>query len=168
MQSEANPIKQGQSAYKNAAMKAPTPTTDPATARMVAAAPVDAAPVAVPVAVVISFPSVPVAVGVTTPSVPVMPAPWLEGVGVATGANEVLPLAFWEKTIKVVELVPVPACQVWRPGPRSGIVAATPTDVAASGWVRACEGCVGCEVTTAGMPVTTPRELVWVRKVVWG
>jgi hypothetical protein len=98
-------------AYKNAAMKAPTPTTDPATARMVAAAPVDAPVAPVPVAVVISFPSVPVAVGVTTPSVPVIPAP-PEGVGVAIGANEVLPLTFWEKTMRVVELVPVPACQV--------------------------------------------------------
>jgi len=155
------------SAYKNAAMKAPTPTTDPATARIVAAAPVDAAPVAVPVAVVISFPSVPVAVGVTTPSLPVIPATPL-GVGVATGANEVLPLTFWEKTIRVVELVPVPANQVWRPGPRSGIVAATPTEVAASGWVSAWEGCEGWDVATAGMPVTTPRELVWVRKVVCG
>ena len=92
-------------------MKAPTPTTDPATARIVAAAPVDAAPVAVPVAVVISLPSESVAVGVTTPSVPVIPASPL-GVGVGIGANEVLPLTFWEKTIRVVELVPVPACQV--------------------------------------------------------
>lgn len=153
-------------AYKNAAMKAPTPTTDPATARMVAAAPVDA--VLAPVAVVISFPLASVAVGVTTPSEPVIPAAPELGVGVATGANEVLPLTFWEKTMRVVELVPVPACQVWRPGPRSGMVAAIPTEVALSGWVSAWEGCEGMEVATAGMPVTTPRELVWVRKVVCG
>ena len=49
--------------------------------------------------------------------------------------------------------------------------AGMPTSVSAAGWVGITEsaaGWVGMEVAAAGWPVTTPRELVCWRKVVWG
>jgi hypothetical protein len=49
--------------------------------------------------------------------------------------------------------------------------AGMPTLVSAAGWVGMTEsaaGWVGMEVAAAGWPVTTPRELVCWRKVVWG
>ena len=46
-----------------------------------------------------------------------------------------------------------------------GIEEAPAGDVATAGSLVMTEG---CEVITEGMPVTTPRELVWVKKVVKG
>lgn len=54
------------------------------------------------------------------------------------------------------------------PEATAGMEAGMPTSVSAAGWVGMTESAAGWEVAAAGWPVTTPRELVCWRKVVWG
>jgi hypothetical protein len=67
---------------------------------------------------------------------------------------------------------------VWTPGPTAGmsagagwVVTTAGCEVTAPGWLGimvTAAGWVGCEVATGNIPVTTPRELVWARREVWG
>jgi len=108
-------------------------------------------------------------VGEPLASVPVVsesepPVVWLpEGVGLAR-RTVVLLLA---ETVRVeVELSGLPMTTVLMPVPTAGMVATKGWVVIASGWLVSTAGWL---VTTAGWvgmlgwPVTTPRELVWVR-----
>lgn len=119
-------------------MKAPTPTTLPATARMVAAAPVDSVAAApVPEAVESPVSSAPVPLAVREPEAlePVAEAP--EEVASPT-TTVVLLLA---ETTRVRVEFPVPGTRmVLMPVPTAGMEAGTPTEV-----IRA-----GCELSGAG------------------
>lgn len=151
-------------AYRKAAMKAPNPTRLPAATLTLEAAPVESGPSApVPVASVpVASASVPVASESEEP-LPVASAP--EAV-VETRATVVLLLAL--TTIVRVELtmepVPVPArVKVVIPVPTAGMSAGTGWVVMTAGCEVTALGMEAMEVSGAGMPVTTPRELVWVR-----
>jgi hypothetical protein len=65
------------------------------------------------------------------------------------------------KEVKLREMF----CMMWvtPSGRPAGMVATSGCEVTASGWVVTAEGRADCAVATAGMPVITPRELVWVR-----
>lgn len=73
-------------------------------------------------------------------------------------------------------LVRLPMAMVFRPEPRLGIVATDIWSVICKlfeaccnepvGWLVTRGSRAGCEVTTDGCPVTTPREFVCVRKLV--
>jgi hypothetical protein len=153
-------------------MKAPIPTIpEPATARIVAAAPVEAGP-SDPVALPLSSPSslpplwlgfAPVPVGVASVPVALL---WPTPIVVKT----IVVLLFAETTIVCVLLTPAVPCwtRVTRPVPMAGMEAASPTEVASAGMEVSANSAGGCEVATEGIPVTTPRELVWVRKEVCG
>ena len=78
-----------------------------------------------------------------------------------------------ETTTWTVLLLPMGMTTVWMPGYWAGMEAPAGSEVTANGCevtAAGCDGmlvsaagCDGMEVATAGPPVTTPRELVWVR-----
>lgn len=157
--------------YKKAATKAPTPTTDPATARIVAAAPVDCellaeaellAPAPEPEARAL------VPVGLAEAPDPDAPLPVAPPAPIVLRITVVLLLA--ETTMVCVELGPaVPwTGTVWMPGLTAGMEAGAPTFVLTAGCDDTAGGWAGIEEAGAGCPVTTPRELVCWRNEVWG
>jgi len=98
---------------------------------------------------------------VTTPD-----APDLEGVG---SMMMVVLLLAETTTVRVEFAETVPArIRVVNPGPTAGIPAGRPTEVATAGWLVTTGGWSGMEEAAWGIPVTTPRELVSVRREVWG
>ena len=145
-------------------MKAPTPTTEPATAFMVAAAPVDWAPVAVPEP---EAPDPDAPEPVVLEPVPLAPEP--EAPELVGLERTMVVLLLAETTTVWVVLAAVPAMtRVVMPVPTAGIELTTPTEVATAGMEVSAAGLEGCAVTTEGWPVTTPRELVSVRRLVCG
>lgn len=78
-----------------------------------------------------------------------------------------------DTTTWTVLLLPTGMTTVWMPEAWAGMEAPTGSEVTArgwlgievstAGWVGIEVATAGCEVTTAGPPVITPRELVWWR-----
>lgn len=154
--------------YKNAATKAPNPRTPPAAILTLAAAPCEFAGVLVPVGLpLLDDPEAPL----------VMPE---TDTGVELWRMRVVLSFALTTTVRVwLDMEPVPArVRVWTPGPTAGMSTAAGCEVTTAGWVgikvatAGCEGMnvttEGCEVATGNWPVTTPRELVWRRRLVWG
>ena len=139
-------------AYRNAAAKAPTPTTAPPTARIVAAAPDDDELVADPVAVPLELLELEPEVAVPLLDVDEPPL-MMDVVELLADTTSVL-----------VELDAPGTAMVWMPVPTAGMVATAGWVVTAAGTVVAGAGCAGCE----GWPVTTPSELVCDSSVVCG
>lgn len=105
------------------------------------------------------------------PEAPPLP-PVVEADAVAPGplmTTVVLLLALTTRVWVPLTLVEgPPMMMVWMPVPTAGMEAG-------SGWAVTTAGCefwgagmAGMLVWTAGIPVTTPSELVWARKDVWG
>lgn len=110
-----------------------------------------------------SEPSVPVA-DEPAPVPPVVDAPLL----VAPPPSTMVVLLLAETT-RVRVVLPVPGTRtVLMPVPTAGMVAGMPTEVSAAGCEVTCAGWLGMSVAGAGCPVTTPSELVMVRKEVCG
>jgi hypothetical protein len=147
-------------AYKKAATKAPKPRTLPAATLTLAAAPWE-----------FWAPLVPVAEPLWRAPEPDAPDP--DAMGVEVWIWTVVLLLALTTTVRVLlNMEPVPGrTRVWTPGPTAGISAGAGWAVTTAGCEVTAAGWLGMLVTAAGwvgIPVTTPRELVCLRKDVWG
>lgn len=129
------------------------------------AAPVDPAP-PVPVAVPEPERIAPDPVVTMLPDAPLA----IDDVGLIS--TVVLLLALTTTVRVLLNMEPVPGrTSVWTPGPTAGMLAGSGwlvTTAGCPGMLEAAAGCWGMLVMTAGWPVTTPREFVNWRSVVWG
>lgn len=129
-------------AYKKAATKAPAPTRLPATAFIVAAAPVDCEPDPLRVALPLAPEPDPEAPD---------PEPVADGVGVALALKIMVVLLLAETVQVAVWFFPeTGTSMVLTPGLTAGMDAGWPTEVSRAGWLVTWAGCPGMEEAAAG------------------